>query len=201
MKVIGLTGGIGTGKSTVSAYLAQKGCIILDADQISRKIGREDVQALAEIRASFGDEFFDEMGNLRRSRLGEEVFGDESKRRLLESIVTRRVIETIDERLEELNNNGFEGIAVVDAPLIFECGMDEDMDECWVVVADLGVRISRIIKRDGLSCENIMERINSQMPDSEKTAKADYIIDNSKDLNHLYGQIDRLLERIENEKK
>ena len=199
MKIIGLTGGIGTGKSTVSEYLASKDCIILDADKISRNMTRKGATALAEIAEVFGKHLIDEEGNLNRQALGNIVFKDKEKLKKLEEIITKKVVEDINYKLNTLKEQNCDKIVVVDAPLLFECGMENLADENWLVYVDMPVRIKRIIQRDNLTEEEIMSRINNQMSQEEKEKLSDYILDNSGTLEELYSQIDYHLERINNE--
>lgn len=201
MKIIGLTGGIGTGKSTVSAYLKEKGCIILDADRMSRQLTAAGGAALPAIREIFGDEVFFDDGTLDRKKLGNIVFNDQTKLRQLEKITTEKVVEQTEAELENLWKNDFTGIVVIDAPLLFECNMQTMADENWLVTADLEIRLERIAKRDGLDRQSILDRINNQMSDDEKIAIADYVIDNSGNLSDLYRQIDKLVERVTDEQK
>ena len=119
MKVIGLTGGIGTGKSTVSEYMAQKGCLILDADKISRSMTDKNAPALKTIAEVFGSEFVDDEGCLNRKALGDLVFNDSEKLAQLQKIITEKVVEDIDLKIKDLKSKGFKGIIVVDAPLLF----------------------------------------------------------------------------------
>jgi len=200
MKVIGLTGGIGTGKSTVSAYLKEKGCLVLDADKMSRALTAPGGAALAEVRAAFGDGVFFEDGTMNRKAVSDIVFNNSDMRRALEEIITKKVVEQTIDAVETLRVENYTGVVVLDAPLLFEFGMQVYTDECWVVTADIEVRIERIMKRDGLDRESILGRIRSQMSESEKIELADYIIDNSGNLINLYEQIDRLIERITDEK-
>ena len=199
MKIIGLTGGIGTGKSTVSSYLAEKGCIILDADAISRKMTEKDAPALATIEMTFGSEYINDDGSLNRKALGDLVFNDSHKLKQLQSIITQKVVEFIENTIKDLKFEGFQGIIVVDAPLLFECGMQNICDENWLVVADLQNRIARVSKRDGLSEEQILARINNQMSREEQEKLSQCILDNSGTLDELKEQIDFHLERIKNE--
>lgn len=196
MKVIGLTGGTGSGKSTVSAYLKDKGCFVIDADRISRELTAPGGEALGPIRERFGSRVFFEDGTLDRKKLGEMVFTDEEKLRSLEEITTRTVIKRIGEILDGLEKEGFEGIAVLDAPLLFECGMQDCADENWLVVADHERRIRRLMKRDGLDRENILQRMANQMSDEEKSLLADRVIDNSGSLEELQTRIDGILEEF-----
>lgn len=193
MKIIGLTGGIGSGKSTVSEYLKKRGCIIIDADEMSRKMTEKGGAALAAIREAFGDGYFRADGSLDRKKLGATVFADSEKKQLLENIVTKAVIKKTIEEIESLRNADKKGIAVLDAPLLFEFGMQHYTDENWLVTADKALIIDRVKARDGMAEDEILERISNQMPDSDKRALAERIIDNSKDLGYLYEQIAALL--------
>ncbi|MBR6585496.1 MAG: dephospho-CoA kinase [Firmicutes bacterium] len=196
MKIIGLTGGIGTGKSTVSAYLKEKGCVILDADKMSRQLTAPGGDALPAIRRTFGDEVFYDDGTLDRKKLGSIVFNDADKLKALEEITTQKVVEQTIDGLVRLRKASYNGIVIIDAPLLFECGMQVLAEENWLVTAGLEVRIERIIKRDGLDRQSILDRINNQMNDEEKMTMADYVIDNSGNLESLYQQIDKLIERV-----
>ncbi len=200
MKIIGLTGGIGTGKSTVSAYLAQKGCKIIDADLISHQMTEAGSPCLAEIKDAFGEDVFLRDGNLDRKKVGRLVFADAEKKKTLEQIITRRVIEKTLRILQDCRARQ-ETLVVLDAPLLFECGMQRYTDETWLVVCRTETRLRRIAARDGLAEEDIQKRIANQMSTEQKEKLADYIIDNSRDLAWLYAQIDTLLAKSEQREK
>ena len=200
MKIIGLTGGIGTGKSTVSAYLAQKGCKIIDADLISHQMTEAGSPCLAEIRDAFGEDVFLRDGNLDRKKVGRLVFADATKKKTLEQIITRRVIEKTLRILQDCRAQQ-EDLVVLDAPLLFECGMQRYTDETWLVVCRTETRLRRIAARDGLAEEDIQKRIANQMSTEQKEKLADYIINNSRDLAWLYAQIDTLLAKSEQREK
>lgn len=200
MKIIGLTGGIGTGKSTVSAYLAQKGCKIIDADLISHQMTEAGSPCLAEIRDAFGEDVFLRDGNLDRKKVGRLVFADATKKKTLEQIITRRVIEKTLRILQDCRAQQ-EDLVVLDAPLLFECGMQRYTDETWLVVCRTETRLRRIAARDDLAEEDIQKRIANQMSTEQKEKLADYIIDNSRDLAWLYAQIDTLLAKSEQREK
>ena len=199
MKIIGLTGGIGTGKSTVSDYLKKNGCMIIDADEISRKMTAKGAPALAVIKKTFGDRYVSADGELDRKALGDLVFGDSEKLGILQNIITEKVIDEIKCRLKTLSDTKYDGIIVLDAPLLYECNMDDIADENWLVKSDNEVRIERVAARDNLTRDQIMARIDNQMSQREKEKRSDYIIDNSGTLDELYKQIDSLLERIRDE--
>ena len=198
MIIIGLTGGIGTGKSTVSNYLKEYNCLILDADAISRQMTEKGQPALIDIAKTFGEDLLVD-GVLDRQALGNIVFNDKEKLDILQSIITNKVVEYINTRIEELKAERYNGIVVIDAPLLFECGMEGIADENWLVSASLDVRLQRVSQRDGLSEEQILSRINNQMPQEEKEKLSQVILDNSGSLEDLYKQINENLERIKDE--
>ena len=198
MIIIGLTGGIGTGKSTVSNYLKEHNCLILDADAISRQMTEKGQPALIDIAKAFGEDLLVD-GVLDRQALGNIVFNDKKKLDILQSIITNKVVEYINIRIEELKAERYNGIVVIDAPLLFECGMEGIADENWLVSASLDVRLQRVSQRDGLSEEQILSRINNQMPQEEKEKLSQVILDNSGSLEDLYKQINENLERIKDE--
>jgi len=199
MKIIGLTGGIGTGKSTVSSYLKKRGCIIIDADDISRRMTDNGSPALDDIANAFGKDFILDDGSLDRKGLGNVVFNDKEKLLKLQSIITEKVVEIINLKLNTFRDENCDKIVVVDAPLLFECGMENMADENWLVSADINVRLKRVMERDHLTKDEIVSRINNQMSQTEKEKLSHVILDNSGSLDELYDQIDCQLERINNE--
>jgi len=199
MKIIGLTGGIGTGKSTVSSYLKKRGCIIIDADDISRRMTNNGSPALDDIANAFGKDFILDDGSLDRKGLGNVVFNDKEKLLKLQSIITEKVVEIINLKLNTFRDENCDKIVVVDAPLLFECGMENMADENWLVSADINVRLKRVMERDHLTKDEIVSRINNQMSQTEKEKLSHVILDNSGSLDELYDQIDCQLERINNE--
>jgi dephospho-CoA kinase len=196
MIIVGLTGGIGSGKSTVSDYLKRKGCLIIDADEISRAATAPGGPALEPILREFGAGVFSEDGTLDRKKMSEIVFSDTISRNKLEDIVVTIVINEFHAQIEHLKDEDYKGIVVFDAPLLFEFGMEKYVDESWFVTASLEARVSRVVKRDRMTRGEVMDRINSQMPSWEKEKLADYTINNSFDLKWLYDQIDALLYRL-----
>lgn len=200
MKVIGLTGGIGTGKSTVSSYLKQKNIPIVDADQIAREITAPGSPVLLEIRALLGNQVFREDGTMDRQKVASVIFSDRDMLTAYEALTTAEAVRRCMAEVNAYRECGDFDIVVLDAPLLFECGMQSETDEDWVVDADLEVRISRVMLRDGISRKAILDRISHQMPAEDKRKLADFVIDNSGSLNELYAQIDALLERSGDER-
>ena len=177
--LVGLTGGIATGKSTVSTMFAHLGAKIVDADLLAREVVMPGQPAHAEIVREFGPDVLQEDGALDRKRLGAIVFGDPDRRRRLEEI-THPAIHVRQQRiLSVYDEEAFEGIVIWDAALLIESSSARRMDKVVVVVADAATELRRLMARDGFSEEEARRRVASQMPLSEKVKVADYVIDNS----------------------
>ncbi|HXJ82866.1 MAG TPA: dephospho-CoA kinase [Candidatus Methylomirabilis sp.] len=175
----GLTGGIATGKSTVSTMFAHLGAKIIDADLLAREVVMPGQPALAAIVKEFGPDVLQEDGSLDRKRLGAIIFGDPQKRKQLEGL-THPAIRLRQQRiLSVYEEEAFNGIVIWDAALLIESGGAKDMDRVVVVVADPAIELERLMTRDGFSEEEARRRMASQMPLAEKTKVADYVIDNS----------------------
>jgi dephospho-CoA kinase len=192
MRVIGLTGGIGSGKTAVSGYLAEKGYIMIDADEVAREIVAPGSEGLTELVARFGTGILLEGGGLDRLRLAEIAFATQEGRTALDGIMHARIIRRMDELATVHRDAGAEALFLV-APLLFEAGMAGMADEVWLVDADEGIRLERVKKRDNLSEAHIKSRMAAQMPSSEKRALADIVIDNSEGLGELYRKLDDIL--------
>lgn len=197
MRIVGLTGGIGSGKSTVTDYLISKGFHVLDADKIAREIVMPGSDMLIELSSVFGKEILQEDGSLDRKKLGMMVFSDAEKKETLDRLMHTRILEMIHERILEFREESAHSkVIFIDAALLFETGLSKSTDEIWVIDADDETRIRRIMARDGLQREEILKRIESQMTREEKNSRADVILDNSGEPEALYRQIDELLKRI-----
>ncbi len=193
MQLIGLTGGIGTGKSTVSEYLMKMGYKVIDADKISREIVEPNSETLKEIAKVFGEEILLEDGSLNRNRLADIVFTNPDKKVLLDRIMHAKIIDIIMKRAKSYDK---EKVVFLDVPLLYETNMDQLVDKVWLVDADIEARISRIMNRDELTREQVIDRINNQMSQAKKIKKADIVIDNSGDKSALYKQINKILNEI-----
>jgi len=191
LKLVGLTGGIACGKSTVSGMLREMGLPVVDADQIARDVVRPGEPAYDEIVGEFGKDpgILNDDGTLDRERLGEAVFADPEKRRRLEAITHPRIFRAIAEEVHRLRRERRPRAVVVDAALLFESGLSESMDRNLLVTAPEDLQILRLTARDGLSEAAARLRIASQMPASEKAEIADYVIDNSGDLETTRAQL------------
>ena len=190
--LVGLTGGIATGKSTVSALLRALGCVVIDADQLAREVVEPGQPALEAIRREFGPEVIRPDGTLDRPRLGAIVFADGARRRRLEEITHPAIRRRFFDHLERLAAEGYRGIVVFDAPVMIESGSHRMMDRLVVVVADEETQIARLMARDGLSREEALRRVQSQMPVADKARLADYVIDNSGDRAATEAQVRRV---------
>lgn len=192
MMVVGLTGGIAAGKSTVTEYLRSLGATIIDADKISKELVEVGSPALQEISAVFGSEIIDNRGCLNRQKLGERIFNSVSEREKLNKILHPRIIGEIEERLAFYRTRNDVPIIVLDVPLLLELGMQTMVDQVWVVAVSPEVQLDRLMERDGLTKETALERIASQMPLADKINLADQVIDNSYSISKLHKIIDKL---------
>jgi dephospho-CoA kinase len=177
--LVGLTGSIATGKSTVSRMFAHLGARVIDADLLSREVVMPGQPAYVRIVEEFGPQVVQEDGSLDRKALGAIVFADPARRKRLEEI-THPAIGLRQQRiLSVLDEESFEGVVLWDAALLFESGGVAKMDRVVVVFADPDTEGRRLIERDGLSEADARTRIASQMPIAEKAKLADHVIDNS----------------------
>lgn len=175
--VIGLTGGIGSGKSTAADVIVSLGAYRVDADAISRSLTAPGGAALKAIRGEFGDGVFRPDGSCDRRALAGIVFRDESARRRLEGILHPMIRREMLRETEEAAREGC-AVALYDVPLLFESGMDDMCDEVWAVTCPPDIRAERVTARDGLPKEKVMERIACQMSDEERARRADRVLPN-----------------------
>jgi dephospho-CoA kinase len=195
MLKIGLTGGIGSGKSTVSSILKEKGLPVIDADIISREIYVLYPGLTKIIKSEFGENFYDDQGNLKRRELGNYIFQKPIERQKLEDIVIPYIIKEIFIRLDEYYKKG-ENWCVVDAPTLIEHKLHERMDFNILVWVDKKTQTDRVKKRDGLTDKQVLERINAQMSLESKREVADFIIDNSSDFSTTRNQVERVVNTL-----
>ena len=179
--LVGLTGSIATGKSTVSDMFRGLGGVILDADLLAREVVEPGEPALAQIAAEFGDGVLKADGTLDRKKLGAVVFGNAERRKRLETLTHPAIRDRFLRRLAELEAQSFDGIVLWDAPVMIESGGYRDMDKLVVVATDEGTQSSRLCARDGIEAAEAERKIKSQMPVAEKAKLADYVIDNAGD--------------------
>lgn len=192
---IGLTGGIGTGKSTVSSILKSEKIKIIDADFISKEVLEKNPQILEMVRTQFGSGFFDWRGEFRRKEFGNHIFRFPKQRIKYESIIMPYIKETIEENIKAYEKKG-EKIVIIDAPTLIENNMHTDMDIIILVYADNSIQMQRVISRDKLTKGEAVSRINSQMPMEEKKEYANIIVDNNADLIETQKQVYDLIDFI-----
>lgn len=179
MVVVGLTGGIASGKSTVSRILADAGARIIDADKIARKVVAPGASAYDAIVRAFGKSILLANGQIDRKRLGRIIFNDPHQKAILDAIVHPKVFGRLKEQVAEYAGQSPDHVIIVDIPLLFETGAYEDMTEIIVVYVPESIQLKRLMKRDGIDQNEAMARIRSQMPIDMKRQKATFIIDNS----------------------
>lgn len=189
MKIIGLTGGIGTGKSTVSSILHNLGAKIIDADIISRQVTGKGSPVLKSIAEAFGNDIIDENGEMRRSILASRVFSNKEALEKLNSITHPAIGDRICEIVNNEKNLNENDTIVVDVAIPFVHGFRDIAEEIWVVTAEKEKRIERIMKRNNYSREEALGRINSQMTEQEYLSIADVIIENNGDITELEQRV------------
>jgi dephospho-CoA kinase len=188
MRVIGLTGGIAAGKSTVSEALDAAGAVVIDADKVGHEAyqpGTDTYRALVE---AFGAEIVAADGQIDRRRLGGIVFADPAQRQRLQEIVWPRMKEMMRGRLAELKANGT-GVAVIEAAVLLEAGWQDLVDEVWVVQVPEEVAQARLMARNGFSAEEAQSRIRAQLSNEERARHAQVVIDNSGDIESARRQV------------
>jgi dephospho-CoA kinase len=191
MRIIGLTGGIASGKTSVALLLERLGGTVVDADRLAREIVEPGEEALAGIVAAFGDQVLNSDGTLNRAALGEVVFADPAARHTLEAITHPAIRRRAEERLAQLQQAGVETAFYV-APLLIEAGITSRVHEVWVVYLDQQTQLERLMARDGLGEEAALARIASQMPMEEKKRLGRIVIDNRGSREELEAQVLRL---------
>ena len=199
MIVIGITGGIGTGKTTASDYLEEKGFAVIDADQIGRELTADGQPILETIRDQFG--CVSEGGTagnglvLDRKAMADLVFNNKEIKEEYDQLIHAEIIEEIDRKIEELSKTDAKGI-LLDAPLLFEANINDRCDVVILITADMDERIGRVSLRDDADEEDIQDRINNQYSDDEKARSSDFIVDNSGEPEDMYCQLDDIVDYL-----
>ena len=193
---VGLTGSIAVGKSFVAGVLAGLGCHVLDADDAARSVVEPGTQGLRAVVEAFGAEVLRADGTLDRARLGAVVFGDERKRKLLNSILHPLIIAEQDAALRRWEEEDPRGVAVVDAALLIESGGYRRFDKLVVVHCRTEIQLERLMRRNDLSREEAERRIAAQMPQGEKLRYADFRIDSSGSFEETRGQTEKVFESL-----
>lgn len=190
-KVIGLTGGIASGKSTVSELLSVFGFKVVDADKAARGAVKKGSKGLAQVREVFGDEAIDENGEMNRRYMGDLVFNHPEKRLELNAIIHPIVRDIMEEEKQEYLKQGYN--VIMDIPLLFENELENTVDEVWVVYTSESIQMDRLMQRNNLSLEDAKARVYSQISIDKKSRMADHVIDNLGDKLELKQNLERLL--------
>jgi len=173
---LGLTGGLATGKSTAAEILASLGAEIIDADRIAHQVLAPEGEAYSQVAASFGRSILTDEGKIDRKELGRIVFSSPDKRKQLEKLTHPHITAEIEKQLKNARNSSK---TVLEAPLLFEAGLENLVEEIWVISARLELQVERLKERDGLSREESLRRINAQLALTEKQKRADLVINNN----------------------
>jgi dephospho-CoA kinase len=189
-RVIGLTGGIGSGKSTVSAMLATLGARVIDADRIGHWVYRPGSEGFDAVVAAFGSEVVAADGTIDRARLGARVFGDPVARAQLNAIVHPLIGRELAARVAAARADGYEGPVVVEAAVLLEAGWRSMVDRLWVVSVSPETAIARVTASRGLSRAAVEQRLAAQLPDAERRRVADLVLENDGDLDALRAQVE-----------
>jgi dephospho-CoA kinase len=191
--IVGLTGGIGSGKTTVAALLAQKGAVVIDTDVIAREVLATPGPLLDAVRQEFGDAVIASDGRLDRPALARVIFNDESKRAKLNALMHPVILKRV---LSGIGAAPSGSIVVVVVPLLFEARFEVNCDRVVAVVASPELRRQRIFERDGLTGTEIQARMRAQLPESEYEQRADIIVRNDGNLTALGREVDKAWEKI-----
>jgi dephospho-CoA kinase len=193
MKVIGLTGGISSGKSTVAQFLAELGAVIIDADKVGHEAFKPGTKLWREVTAAFGEQILTTDGEIDRQKLGEMVFADPKRLSQLNEIMHPRMSEMVRAQLEDYRRQGV-AVAVLEATLLIEAGGEwiKLVDEIWVTVASETTVLKRLMERSGLSEAESLARIRSQMPPTEKVRHADVVINTEYSLDEMKAKVSEL---------
>ena len=192
LRIIGITGGIATGKSTVSNIIMEEGFKLIDSDEVAREVVEKDTKGLESIIRTFGNDVLDMNGTLDREKLGNIIFNDEGKRSILNDILHPLIREAIIGKVEKARVS--EKVIFIDVPLLFE-SLEEieeaglEFDEIWLVYADEKTQMKRLMERDDYNPEQAISRIDAQLDIEEKKRLADRIIDNSGSIEHSRRQV------------
>jgi dephospho-CoA kinase len=196
MKVIGLTGGIGSGKSTVSRLLAEEGAVILDADKVGHEAFKPDSEGWHKVVAAFGKQIIAPDGNINRKKLGEIVFGNSESLSRLNQIMHPQMYDMLQAQLEEYQQRGVR-VVVLEAAILLEAGWTPLVDEVWVTMAPESTVLKRLKERTGLSQVESQARIRSQLPSTERLKHANVVINTDRNLDEVKAQVKELWQRLQ----
>jgi len=196
--ILGVTGGIAAGKSTVAKMLADKGALVVSADELSRQLVLPQSSVLLQLVQRFSDKILNCDGTLNRRKLGDLVFSDPCARQDLESImhpaIARLSQQCLQQAVTQQKSTG--GLVVYEAPLLYEVGAESRVDKVLAVIVDDDVQLQRLQQRDRCDIAAAQNRVDSQMPQCEKALRADYVINNSLGLDNLQRQVDAIYREL-----
>jgi dephospho-CoA kinase len=195
MLVIGITGNLGTGKTTVAQMLVEFGAVAINADELGHELLQPDDQAYREIVAAFGKSILSPNGEIDRSKLGKLVFDDSAALARLNQITHPRIYEIAEQKIEEQRQAGTR-VVVFEAALLIEAGWTTLVDQTWVTVAPEATIVKRLKSSRGLSEEQILARLHTQMPQEEKAKQADVVIDTDCSMDELRARVTELWRRL-----
>lgn len=193
---IGLTGGIASGKSTVARHLAALGAHVIDADKLGHRAYEPDTEAFRAVVTAFGDDVVDGDGRIDRKALGAKVFGRPERLKQLTDIVWPEIGRLAAADIGAARERDPDVIIVLEAAVLFEAGWQRTVDEVWAVIVEPEVAVARACARDGLSPEDVRRRIDAQIGNDERRARADVVIDNSGDVDSLLAQVEAEWARV-----
>ena len=196
MLKIGLTGGIGSGKSSVSKLFQEWGTYIFDADSVAKEVLEENQTAQNEIISEFGTDILNKKNKIEKAKLARIAFQDENSQLRLNTIIHPYIFSEIDKEFDKVLQDGNYELFCVDAALIYESGADTHMDYVIVVISNLKLRIERVMKRGGLTREELLKRIELQWTDDEKVSMADFVIHNNGSEKDLCQECKEVYEKI-----
>ena len=196
MLIVGLTGGIGSGKSTVARMFKDEGAYVIDFDHLACLVVEPDKPAWRDIIDYFGPGVLSSDRTLNRSALAEIVFSDEKSRKALEGLTHPRIFEEGDALINAIKREDPSSVVIMDIPLLFEFDLNKRFDKIILVYVTIAIQIERVVKRDGLSTEEVEKRLNAQIPIEEKKALSDYIIGNEGSINETRDQVRKVVHEL-----
>lgn len=195
MLVIGITGNLGTGKSTVSHMLVELGAKHIEADELGHELLQQDEQVRAEIVNAFGKSILNASGEIDRDKLSAVVFDDKAALSRLNSITHPRILQVVRQKIEEYRQAGSKAV-VVEAALLIEAGWKPLVDQLWVTTAPEATIVSRLMKSRGMTEEQILDRLRAQMPQEEKSSQADVVINTDCTMDELGARVTELWSKL-----
>ncbi len=192
MVIVGITGGIGSGKGLVTEFFRSRGAAIIDADEVAHELTRPRSPVLADIAGAFGQGVVREDGSLDRGHLARLVFGDPQALSRLNAMTHPAIRGEIERRLDRLTEEKKTDVVCIVAPLLLEAGYRESVDRLLVVVADEEERVGRVMARNGLTEDDVKKRMAAQMPPAEQTREADWVVDTTRGQEDAWRQLEAI---------